>query len=104
MEEVQNKLKPKSSEKNGKNLKNVKLVENDIVLNVKDPKEKKIIENKIEETPENKNFDSEIFSKNTSFKELGVCDEICEILTILNYKYPTKIQEATLPYTLKSKN
>ena len=75
--------------------------ESDMILNIKS-KENNQIKEIEEETPENKNFDSEIFSKDTSFKELGVCEEICEILTILNYKYPTKIQKETLPYTLKS--
>ena len=75
--------------------------ESDMILNIKS-KENNQIKEIEEETPENKNFDSEIFSKDTSVKELGVCEEICEILTILNYKYPTKIQKETLPYTLKS--
>ena len=76
--------------------------DSDMILNII-TKEKDQIKPREEETPENKNFDSEIFSKDTSFKELGVCDEICEILTTLNYKYPTKIQKETLPYTLKRK-
>lgn len=75
--------------------------EEDILLNISN-KDKKIEVINEEPTLENKNFESEIFSKDTSFKELGVCDELCDVLNSLNYKYPTKIQKETLQYTLKS--
>lgn len=58
-------------------------------------------ESDLVEDVDNKHFDAEIFAKDTSFKELGVCDELCEILDSLNYKFPTRIQKETLPYTLK---
>ncbi len=82
---------------------NKKQIENeDITLNINtsEKKNETFVE---EQTLENKNFESEIFAKDTSFKDLGVCDELCEILNSLNYKYPTKIQKETLQYTLKSK-
>jgi ATP-dependent RNA helicase DDX47/RRP3 len=93
-----NKITKKHKVQNKKQVEN----EGDITLNI-NSLEKKIETFVEEQTLENKNFDSEIFAKETSFKELGVCDELCEILNSLNYKYPTKIQKETLQYTLKSK-
>lgn len=34
----------------------------------------------------------EIFDKNTSFKDLGLSDDIVEQLKILNFEHPTQIQ------------
>ena len=45
-----------------------------------------------------------IFCKDCTFKSIGVCDELCEILEKLNYKYPTKIQKETLSYALDGKD
>ena len=45
-----------------------------------------------------------IFCKDCTFKSIGVCDELCEVLDKLNYKYPTKIQKETLPYALEGKD
>ena len=45
-----------------------------------------------------------IFCKDSTFKSIGVCDELCEVLEKLNYKYPTKIQKETLPYALEGKD
>ena len=45
-----------------------------------------------------------IFCKDSTFKSIGVCDELCEILEKLNYKYPTKIQKESLPYALEGKD
>ena len=45
-----------------------------------------------------------IFCKDSSFKSIGVCDELCEVLEKLNYKYPTKIQKESLPYALDGKD
>ena len=45
-----------------------------------------------------------IFCKDSTFKSIGVCDELCEVLDKLNYKYPTKIQKETLPYALEGKD
>jgi hypothetical protein len=45
-----------------------------------------------------------IFCKDSSFKSIGVCDELCEVLEKLNYKYPTIIKKGSLPYALDGKN
>ena len=46
-----------------------------------------------------------IFCKDCTFKSIGVCDELCEIITEkIGYKYPTKIQKETLPYALQNKD
>ena len=45
-----------------------------------------------------------IFCKDSTFKSIGVCEELCEVLDRLNYKYPTKIQKETLPYALEGKD
>ena len=45
-----------------------------------------------------------IFCKDSTFKSIGVCDELCEVLEKLNYKYPTKIQKESLPYALDGKD
>ena len=39
-----------------------------------------------------------------TFKSLGVCEELCESCERLNFKIPTKIQEESLPYTLKNRD
>lgn len=43
-------------------------------------------------------------SSQKSFEELGVCDEICEAIKQIGYKTPSKIQEESLPYTLKGRD
>ena len=40
----------------------------------------------------------------TTFAELGVCQEIIEAITAMGYKTPTKIQAESLPYTLKGRD
>lgn len=40
----------------------------------------------------------------TTFKSLGVCDELCEACERLNFINPTKIQSESLVYTLKGKD
>ena len=45
---------------------------------------------------------TEFFVK--TFKSIGVCDELCEVLEKLNYKYPTKIQKESLPLGLEGKD
>jgi ATP-dependent RNA helicase DDX47/RRP3 len=39
-----------------------------------------------------------------SFEELGVCAEICEAVTKMGYKHPSRIQAESLPYTLKGRD
>jgi len=39
-----------------------------------------------------------------SFKELGVCDELCQACEALGWKLPTAIQQQSLPYTLKGRD
>ncbi len=41
---------------------------------------------------------------NKTFKELGVCEEIVEACDKLKYKFATKIQAESLPYSLKGKD
>ena len=45
----------------------------------------------------------DVFSS-TTFKEIGVCDEICETLNSIGFKNPTKIQAETLKYALAGKD
>ena len=35
-----------------------------------------------------------------TFKDLGVCDEICEACSKLGFDHPTKIQSESIPYSL----
>lgn len=35
--------------------------------------------------------DDKILHSDTTFKELGVCDEICEAVVKMGYKHPSKI-------------
>jgi len=39
-----------------------------------------------------------------SFKELGLCEELCAAVDELGYKHPTKIQRESLPYSLQGKD
>ncbi len=39
-----------------------------------------------------------------TFEELSVCPEICEAISQMGYKHPTKIQAESLPYTLKGRD
>lgn len=51
-------------------------------------------------------FDAEVkqLASDTTFEELGVCQEICEAVKKMGYKHPSKIQMESLPYTLKGKD
>ena len=68
------------------------------------------IENELENSKINdNNIDdldiNNIFCKDCTFQSIGVCDELCEIITDkIGYKYPTKIQKETLPYALQNKD
>lgn len=46
----------------------------------------------------------DIFDKETSFADLGVCKEICNAVERLNYKNPTKIQSESLKHSLAKKD
>lgn len=50
------------------------------------------------------NVISDLYDTSTSFKEMGVCEELCEILDKLGYKHPSKIQKETLPYALQGRD
>ena len=52
----------------------------------------------------NGEVNTDIYDINTTFKSLGVCDEILEVLEKIGYKYPSKIQKETIPYTLQGKD
>lgn len=45
------------------------------------------------ETVNSEQKEGDFFDKTTSFKELGVCDEMLEVCEKLGYKHPTKIQK-----------
>lgn len=45
-----------------------------------------------------------IFDKSCTFKSIGVCDELCEIIEKMGYTHPTKIQKETLTYALKGQD
>jgi ATP-dependent RNA helicase DDX47/RRP3 len=47
---------------------------------------------------------TDIYDHTTSFKEMGVCEEICEVLNKIGYKFPSKIQKETLPYALQGRD
>ncbi|CAI2366261.1 unnamed protein product [Moneuplotes crassus] len=57
-------------------------------------------ETKIEKTEE----DDNIIDKSVTFKELGLCDELCEAVKKLGFKHPSKIQKEALPYAMKGKD
>lgn len=48
--------------------------------------------------------DDKIIEESTTFAKLGVCSEICEAVTKMGYKHPSKIQAESLPYTLKDRD
>ena len=39
-----------------------------------------------------------------TFRQLGVCEQICRICDSLNFKYATKIQAQAIPYALKNRD
>ena len=39
-----------------------------------------------------------------TFRQLGICEQICRICDSLNFKYATKIQAQTIPYALKNRD
>ncbi|CAG9318228.1 unnamed protein product [Blepharisma stoltei] len=43
----------------------------------------------------------EVTDENVTFKDLGVCDELCLSVERLNYRHPTQIQKESIPYALK---
>lgn len=43
-------------------------------------------------------------AEGTSFKDIGVCPEVCGAVAKMGYKTPTKIQADSLPYTLKGRD
>jgi ATP-dependent RNA helicase DDX47/RRP3 len=53
---------------------------------------------------EESNILSDLYDKTTTFKELGVCEELCEVLDKLGYKHPSKIQKETLQYALQGRD
>ena len=57
---------------------------------------------------ENKATDNQIINDlydiSVTFKEIGVCEELCEILEKIGYKHPSKIQKESLPYALKGRD
>jgi ATP-dependent RNA helicase DDX47/RRP3 len=66
------------------------------------------IEETKDQVVEDKGNDSEedIKQLNTekTFADLGVCEEICKACEGMGYKYPSKIQAESLPYTLKGRD
>lgn len=46
----------------------------------------------------------DIFDRDTTFSELGVCKEICTAIERLNYIHPTKIQSESLRHSLAKKD
>lgn len=44
------------------------------------------------------------FQQEVTFESLGVCPEICQAVTKMGYKHPSKIQCDSLPYTLKQRD
>ncbi|KRX10465.1 P-loop containing nucleoside triphosphate hydrolase [Pseudocohnilembus persalinus] len=59
--------------------------------------------NKQEDQKQNQQNKEEV-EKEVTFKDLGLCDELLEACERLKYKYPTKIQKESLPYTLKKQD
>lgn len=55
-------------------------------------------EEKVEEV------NTDLYDNTTSFKGMGVCEELCEVLDKIGYKYPSKIQKETLPYALQGRD
>ena len=56
------------------------------------------------ELKDESNIISDLYDLNTTFKEMGVCEELCEILDKLGYKHPSKIQKETLSYALQGRD
>lgn len=42
-----------------------------------------------------------IIDTNKSFKDLGICDELCDACSKLGFNNPTKIQVEAIPYGLQ---
>jgi ATP-dependent RNA helicase DDX47/RRP3 len=49
-------------------------------------------------------LNSGLYDTSVTFKSIGVCEELCEILEKIGYKYPSKIQKETLPYALAGRD
>lgn len=48
--------------------------------------------------------ENEILNEETTFEQLGVCNEICDAVAKMGFKHPSKIQAESLPYTLKNRD
>jgi ATP-dependent RNA helicase DDX47/RRP3 len=46
----------------------------------------------------------DIYDLDVTFKSIGVCEEICEVLQKIGYKHPSKIQRESLPYALQGRD
>jgi ATP-dependent RNA helicase DDX47/RRP3 len=80
---------------------------NQFVENEKVSDSEEISKNKIEEDNEgskDNQINSDLYDTNITFKQIGVCEEICEVLEKLGYKHPSKIQKESLPYALKGRD
>lgn len=86
---------------------NLNLKEDDFMFNISNTNKNKVIDNNSSDPINNKKEESiavqanDLYDYDTSFKSIGVCDEICNRLTELNYKHPTKIQKETFLYAIK---
>eukprot|EP01095_Lingulamoeba_sp_RSL-Kostka_P016154 TRINITY_DN776_c1_g1_i1.p1 TRINITY_DN776_c1_g1~~TRINITY_DN776_c1_g1_i1.p1 ORF type:complete len:529 (-),score=196.12 TRINITY_DN776_c1_g1_i1:334-1920(-) len=80
-EEVEETRVKKSSSNNNSNENNKRVVEKEEIVE-EEEKEEKV----------------------KTFRELGVCEPLCESLERLKYKEPTKIQQESLPYSLEGKD
>jgi ATP-dependent RNA helicase DDX47/RRP3 len=52
----------------------------------------------------NELFDLKKKQNMITFRQLGVCEQLCRICDVLNFKYATKIQAQTIPYALKNRD
>jgi len=68
----------------------------------KSPEESKVVEKK-ESEPKNEEKVS-IIEETKTFKDLGVCEELCIAVQKLGYTHPTKIQAQAIPYGLQGKD
>ncbi len=46
----------------------------------------------------------EIFDKTKKFTDLGISQDIADVLDKFNFKHPTQIQSQSLPYSLQGKD
>ena len=95
------KIKSERKEKEGKTIKPLNNMTNDSDIKVNNPNSNEK-ENANEISSKDK-YESELYSKTMSFSDFSLTKYLIKACSDLEYFYPTKVQEKTIPMILKGK-